>query len=314
MRFALSARLRRREPDQCAGQRGYALLMVVFLAAVMIIVAAAAAPNMLTEGKRAREEEMIWRGEQYKRAIGLFYRKTGRFPTSVDDLMKGNAGIRFLRQPYKDPMNKADGTWRFIYISPGGQLVGSVRYTSLAQMAAAQAQRLGGAPGLAAGGVPGAPGSAASGDQSQQGSNAQGASQNPSGSPQNPAGAQGVQPGAAGPQPGQPGGGVGLPLSGEQPQALDTSSGVMGGSIIGVASTVDTPSIKIYEGGTKYKQWEFIWNPLAVVSIGQIGVRGGGTPGQPGANPSAMPFGGNPTPNPNPSPNPPTPQMPQPPN
>src|SRR5260370_10922475 len=71
---------------------------------------------------------MIWRGKQYVRGIKLFYRKNGRFPTSVDDLVKPKVGsLRFMRQAYKDPMNKEDGTWRLIYVGAAGQLIGSLK-------------------------------------------------------------------------------------------------------------------------------------------------------------------------------------------
>src|SRR5882672_6717824 len=87
-------------------QRGYALLMMVFFTLLLMLAATAAAPRILTQGKREKEEEMIWRGKQYVRAIKLYYRKTGKFPTSMDDLIKPSIGnIRFIRQAYKDPMN-----------------------------------------------------------------------------------------------------------------------------------------------------------------------------------------------------------------
>src|ERR1700738_2723992 len=87
-----------------------------------------AAPAVRTERKREKEEEMIWRGKQYVRAIKLFYRKNGRFPTSLDDLTKPKMGsLRFLRQAYKDPMNKEDGSWRLIYVGPAGPLIGSLK-------------------------------------------------------------------------------------------------------------------------------------------------------------------------------------------
>ena len=295
-----------RRPGRPADQRGYALLMVVFVAAVMVIVAAAATLSVITEGKRAREEEAIWRGEQYERAIGLYYRKNARFPTSVDDLVKGNNGVRFLRQAYKDPMNKTDGAWRFIYVTAAGQLVGSLRYTSLAQMAAAQKAGQGTA---VAGATPAGALSddSGSGNQQQQGSppgaNPQGAPPGTSPAPQNPiTGLQGGQPSTP-----PSAGGLGLAASGEQPQALGTSGGVFGGNIVGVGSTVDKPSLKVYQGGKKYKEWEFIWNPLVAVTIAPAQ---GGVPGQPGqgTNPNPSPFG-NPTQNP--TPNPPTPPTPQ---
>ncbi|HEV3482699.1 MAG TPA: hypothetical protein VGR97_10275, partial [Candidatus Acidoferrales bacterium] len=37
---------------------------------------------------------------------------------------------------------------------------------------------------------------------------------------------------------------------------------VLGAFITGVASKVDQPSIRVYKGGKKYLDWEFIWNPL----------------------------------------------------
>ena len=118
-----------------AKQRGYALLMAIFLVATMILLATVVTPSVLTEGRREREQEAIWRGNQYVRAIQLYYRKNGRYPQTVDDLIKGNLGVHFLRKAYTDPMNSEDGSWRFIYVSPTGQLIGSVRYHSLQEMA-----------------------------------------------------------------------------------------------------------------------------------------------------------------------------------
>lgn len=114
-------------------QAGYALLMVVFLGALMAVAVAAVAPNVLTQGTREKEEEMIWRGKQYARAVKLYFRKNGRFPTSVEELEKKRTTVRYLRQAYKDPMNKEDGSWRLIYIGPGGQLIGSVTKTGAIQ-------------------------------------------------------------------------------------------------------------------------------------------------------------------------------------
>ncbi len=36
----------------------------------------------------------------------------------------------------------------------------------------------------------------------------------------------------------------------------------LGAFLTGVASSVDKPSIRFYNGGKKYNQWEFIWNPV----------------------------------------------------
>ncbi|MFZ3244573.1 MAG: hypothetical protein WA185_05820 [Candidatus Acidiferrales bacterium] len=135
---------------------GFAMMFVLFLVALVVIGSSVAVLDTLTEGRREREAEMIWRGKQYQRAIGMYYRKFGRFPTSLDDLVKEQDGeIRFLREAYKNPMNNTDGSWRFIYVTPAGQLIGSVQYVSLQQMAFLDQQRQ---MGLTTGAAPGVTG------------------------------------------------------------------------------------------------------------------------------------------------------------
>ena len=75
-----------------ADERGYALMMAVFLMTVMLIATITAAMSVRTERQREKEEEMIWRGKQYVRAIKLYYRKNGKFPTNLDDLIKPKNG------------------------------------------------------------------------------------------------------------------------------------------------------------------------------------------------------------------------------
>jgi hypothetical protein len=56
--------------------------------------------------RREREAELVFRGEQYKRAIALFQRRSGpgRLPASIDALVEG----RFLRKKYADPVTGQD--------------------------------------------------------------------------------------------------------------------------------------------------------------------------------------------------------------
>src|SRR5262249_31973322 len=89
------------------------------------------------------------------RGIKMYYRKTGKFPTSLEDLTKPKIGqIRFMRQVYKDPMNAKDGEWRLIYVGPAGQLIGSLKpqralqLTGLGGFQSITAPNIGGAPGL----------------------------------------------------------------------------------------------------------------------------------------------------------------------
>src|SRR6266849_5946237 len=227
-------------------ERGYALLVILLL-----ISTTALAPNILTEGRREKEKEMIWRGKQYTRGVKLYYRKMGRFPTSLDDLTKPKLGsIRFMRQAYKDPMNKEDGSWRFIYVGAAGQLIGSLKPRQNLQLP--QVGKIG-APANALNG-PGGPGQP-------------GALGQPGGTGQPNAGGQ---PGQSGTQPaGSTSGTNPSPTSGNpvgtdqsdsssNPQAIpsgDTPT-IIGGNIIGVGSKVNKSSIIIYDKAKNYRLFE----------------------------------------------------------
>ena len=104
------------------------MLILVFLTTLVLVASLSIGLRVLTQGRREKEQDMIWRGKQYTRGIKLYYQKFGRFPTSMDQLVKPSMGnIRFMRQAYKDPMNKEDGSWRLIYVGPAGNLIGSLK-------------------------------------------------------------------------------------------------------------------------------------------------------------------------------------------
>jgi type II secretory pathway pseudopilin PulG len=85
-----------------------ALLVALNIMAVMLTVALPAWRTMI---KREKEAELIWRGQQYSRAIGLFQRKyANTFPPNLDILLNE----RFLRKKYTDPMTK-DGEFQLLY-------------------------------------------------------------------------------------------------------------------------------------------------------------------------------------------------------
>lgn len=94
-------------------QGGYMLLAILLMLALLIMAAAAAAPTLAQQIKRQREEELIHRGLQYARAIKRFYRKTGRYPTRLEELDNTN-NLRFLRKHYKDPITGKD-EWKLVH-------------------------------------------------------------------------------------------------------------------------------------------------------------------------------------------------------
>ncbi len=84
---------------------------------IMAVLMSAALPVWSHHMKREREEELIWRGQQYARAIGLFQRKyANTFPPTIDILVEQ----RFLRKKYKDPITNSD----FQPIPAGGGVPG----------------------------------------------------------------------------------------------------------------------------------------------------------------------------------------------
>ena len=234
---------------------GYALLTLVLFATLVLLSALTAAPSILTQGRREREAEMIWRGNQYIRGIRMYYRKTGRFPQSLEDLTKPKMGsLRFMRKAYKDPMNPVDGSWRLIYVGPSGQLINS-------------SKRRQPPPTTGQGGtsMPGTP-------AASTGTDPQGVSSAP---------------------------GAGCGNTGSK---LGSEGTIIGGNIIGVGSTINRASIRVYEDGRNYCQWEFVWDPSKdAQGAGQPGMQTGAPIGSPiGSPPNPSPGSGFPGPGQNP--------------
>ena len=230
-------------------QQGFALMMVMFLTTLVLLGAIVAAPYVRTERQREKEEEMIWRGKQYVRGIKLYYRKNGRFPTSVDDLIKPKVGsVRYMRQAYKDPVNKEDGAWRMIYVGPAGQLIGSLKPPQTFQI-----------PGIA-GTQPGVP----AGNNPQQG-NSFGLSGFGQSNPPKTTTPQGAT--SNGGQPNSPTGGQSAAAPTDNatnatPSGLvNSDSPLIGGNIIGVGSKINKRSVIVYDKAKNYRLFEFVWNP-----------------------------------------------------
>src|ERR1017187_10133479 len=98
-------------------QRGFALLLIFLMASIVAIMLYMELPRAAMQAQRDKEEMLIDRGEQYKRAIQLFVKKTQRYPADIKDL-ENFQNQRFLRQRYADPMTGKD-EWRLIHIQNG---------------------------------------------------------------------------------------------------------------------------------------------------------------------------------------------------
>jgi type II secretory pathway pseudopilin PulG len=86
-------------------QSGYAMAALLVAMSIMAVMLTVAMPVWKQMAQREKEEELVFRGTQYARAIGLFQRKyANAYPPNLDVLVQD----RFLRKKYKDPITDDD--------------------------------------------------------------------------------------------------------------------------------------------------------------------------------------------------------------
>src|SRR5262245_5065025 len=94
---------------------GFSLAALIFFLTAASIFIAAAVPSYQMQARREMEEELIFRGEEYTRAIQKYQRKFAVYPPSIDQLVSTN-GLRFLRKAYQDPITGKE--FRIITVNP----------------------------------------------------------------------------------------------------------------------------------------------------------------------------------------------------
>ncbi len=100
-------------PRSSRQEEGFLLLGVLFMVLLITMALAIAAPKMAESIRRDKEIETVHRGMQYARAIQIYFNKYGRYPNTIDQLVKSN-DQRFLRKRYLNPMTGKDD-WRLIH-------------------------------------------------------------------------------------------------------------------------------------------------------------------------------------------------------
>ena len=92
-----------------------ALLVALSVMAIVLSVALPAWSHLI---RREKEEELIFRGNQYARAINLYQRKfANASPATLDVLIEQ----RLLRRKFKDPLSPAkDGEFQLLYLNNEG--------------------------------------------------------------------------------------------------------------------------------------------------------------------------------------------------
>jgi type II secretory pathway pseudopilin PulG len=282
---------------------GYILVVVMFLLATLILALAVAAPIVKKDLQRDRDIETMHRGKQYARAIKLYYKKFGAYPPSVDALVNTNM-VRFLRKKYVDPTTGKD-EWKIIHVGQN-KLPTAWGFFGVPLNGAAIT---GGLCGNALpGSTPSSPGSSSGSSMFSSGSSGTGFGSSPAGTggcpntsttstDQNAANANATNANTANGANSNSTSGTGL-----------NGQTFGGGPIMGVSPASPKQSILLYHKMNHYKDWEFVYDPLAEQMM-QQGMQGGnlgnnGLGGNPGAGVTPG-IGGNPSPGGNPSGNPP---------
>jgi type II secretory pathway pseudopilin PulG len=106
-------------------QRGFTYLTVMFVVAILLGGLALVGETWETSARREKETELLFIGNQYRRAIGLFYEATPgtlkRYPRELADLVKDPRQPntrRYLRKLFPDPITGKE--WTIIRGADGG--------------------------------------------------------------------------------------------------------------------------------------------------------------------------------------------------
>src|SRR5215217_2579283 len=98
---------------------GYAMAALLVAMALMAVMMSMAMPVWRHAAQREKEAELIWRGQQYDRALQLFRRKASAPGAPNLDLLIQQ---KFLRKKYKDPITGGDFELKPVsLIGPGTQ-------------------------------------------------------------------------------------------------------------------------------------------------------------------------------------------------
>jgi type II secretory pathway pseudopilin PulG len=164
-----------------SASRGFAMAALLVAISVMGVLLSVALPAWSQAIRREKEEELIFRGNQYARAINLYQRRfANASPATLDVLIEQ----RLLRKKFKDPLSPdKDGEFQLLYLNNQGT--------------SSRGSGTGIAPGTAGGSAP----------------------------------------------PSAPGSTLGTKPS---------------GGIVGVASRNTGQSIRVFNGKTRYNEWQFV--------------------------------------------------------
>lgn len=111
-----------------SGQRGAILLLLLVMVVILGLAAGMAGQTWSSTMQKAREAELLWRGQQYQQAIASYYAvKHGpqkMLPAKLEDLVRDPRFpnvVRHIRKVFNDPMTGEDLE---LVTDPSGRIIG----------------------------------------------------------------------------------------------------------------------------------------------------------------------------------------------
>ena len=254
--------------DCTSGDEGYVLLAVLVLVFLMLLALSVAAPKVAMQLKHDQELETQNRAKQYVRAIRMFHKKTGNYPTSIEQLEKTN-NQRYLRQRYLDPLTGKDD-WKLIQVGQNKTTVKGFFGKDLPGMGTG----LGAAAGMQSNMGSSSTSGSSFGATSSFGSSSFGSSSGTGST----LGSSGTQPGGSSfgsSSASGTGTGSGPGMGGVQSMDATDAKGSTG-PIMGVGVPKDGEAFLTVNGVSTYQDWEFIYDPRIEQLYAQNALSGGG--------------------------------------
>lgn len=267
---------RLRIEEGASSDEGYLLLGLVVACFLILLALGVAAPRVAKQLERDREVESEHRAQEYVRAIQLYYRRTRRFPSSVEELLgTGTSGVssalkvKYLRQQFKDPLTGGD--YRLILVGKAktevkgffGEPLEGMPAGSLGSVTGMQSNPAGGAASAFGGSTPGAA-AGASGLSF-------GSSSSFSGAQVSTSGAQNA--GSTGSGTASSAGAASSSTAGSSTDAT-TFQGSKG-AFLGVGSNAKGHGLVEWNGSETIEEWEFLYDPRVELLKAKVSMFGG---------------------------------------
>ena len=108
--------------ESAATQRGFTYLGILFAVAFIGVGLAVIGQLWSIAARRADEQQLLFVGDSFRRAIGSYYRAGRQYPQYLEDLVldkRGPVPLHHLRKLYADPITR-EADWELVTLDNGG--------------------------------------------------------------------------------------------------------------------------------------------------------------------------------------------------